>query len=137
MKTLTPPEAVQALLDDKKVEFIGVGESCVDEWRLINEYNTSIVVLTSRLFIFRLAQEMITIGRVSFPKPESEPLEPGTRHWITEPSYMHYEISNALTWADDPSDHMYPKRGPIHFSRENARLHGEALIKLSGGKIDD
>ena len=137
MKTLTPPEVVQALLDDKKVEIRGVIASQNDDWKPLDERETHIRVLTNGLFMFRLVQETITVGDISFPAPESEPLEPGTRYWITEPSYMHYEISSALTWTDDPYDHMYLKRGLIHRSRENAVVHAKAqwyLNKLGEGK---
>ena len=133
MKDLTIQEALQAVIDDKKVEFRGVVASCADEWRLLNIHNTSIDVLTSGLFMFRLSQEMITIGGVSFPKPESEPLEHGTEYWPLE---LHTFLCTRATpnvWQNSEYDLQRLHKGLVHLTPQNARLHGEALIKLSGG----
>lgn len=54
MKTLTPPEVVQALLDDKKVEIRGVIASQNDDWKPLDEREAHIRVLTNGLFMFRL-----------------------------------------------------------------------------------
>ena len=86
---------------------------------------------------FRLAQEMITIGDVSFPKPESEPPELGTEYWIAEPSYGYYATTIPIFWSDDSQDRIYLKRGLVHLTRENAIAHAKALIKLSGGNVDE
>ena len=137
MQTLTPPEVVQAILDGKRVEIRGVIASQNDDWKPLNEHEIHIRVLTNGLFMFRLAQEMVTIGDVSFPKPESEPPELGTEYWIAELSYEYYATTLPILWADDSHDHMYLKRGLIHLSRENAVAHAEALIKLSGGSVND
>ena len=137
MQTLTPPEVVQAILDGKRVEIRGVIASQNDDWKPLDEHEIHIRVLTNGLFMFRLAQEMVTIGDVSFPKPESEPPELGTEYWITELSYEYYATTLPVLWDDDSHDHMYLKRGLIHLSRENAVAHTEALIKLSGGSVND
>ena len=136
MKELTIQEALQAIIDGKKVEIRGVNASQNDDWKPLDERETHIRVLTNGLFMFRLAQEMITVGGISFPAPEGEPLEPGTRYWITRLGYMHY-IPNAITWAGDSYDRTCLKRGLIHLSKENAVAHAEALTKLSGGSVND
>lgn len=137
MKELTTQEALQAVIDDKKVEFRGVVASCADEWRLLNIHNTSIDVLTSGLFMFRLAQEMITIGGVSFPKPESEPLEVGTEYWLLELHAMHCSRATPNVWHGSEYDLRHLRKGLVHLTPQNARLHGEALITLSGGNPND
>ena len=135
MKTLTPPEVVQAILANKRVEIRGVIASQNDDWKPLDEYEIRIRVLTSGLFMFRLAQEMVTIGDVSFPKPESSPLELDAEYWIAEPNYTHYATTRSITWKGNSTDNMYLERGLVHLSRENAVAHAEALIKLSRGKF--
>ena len=137
MKTLTPPEVVQVLRAGKRVEIRGFNASQNDDWKPLDEHETHIRVLTNGFFMFRLAQEMITIDGISFPAPESEPPELGTEYWIAELSYEYYATTIPILWADDSADHMYLKRGLIHLSRENAVAHTEALIKLSGGSVND
>lgn len=133
MKLLTPPEVVQALLDGKKVEIRGVIYPQNSGWKPLNEHEIHIRVLTNGLFIFRLAQEMITIGDVSFPKPASEPLADGTKYWLVSLSYQPY----AYKWSNAECDNLYLRMGLVHLSKENATAHAKALIKLSGGTIDD
>lgn len=137
MRELTTQEALQAIIDGKKVEIRGVIASCNEEWRLLNIHNTSIDVLTSGLFMFRLAQETITIGDVSFPKPESKPLEADTEYWVTQTDYETYVALDPFLWSDSPCDKMFLERGIVQLSRENAIEHAKALIKISGGTVDD
>ena len=135
MRKLTIQEALQAVIDDKKVEFKGVVASCADEWRLLNIHNTSIDVLTSGLFMFRLAQETITVGDVSFPMPESEPLKGDEQYWVAAPTVAAYTTS--VSWTGDQFDKWALSRGLVHRSKENAIAHAKALIKLSGGSVND
>lgn len=135
MKELTTQEALQAVIDGKKVEVRGVIASCNEEWRLLNIHNTSIDVLTSGLFMFRLSQETITIGDVSFPRPESKPLKYAKEYWVVGPAYAGYVTS--FLWAGDQFDKRALSRGLVHRSKENAIKHSKALIELSGGNPDD
>ena len=135
MKELTIQEALQAIIDGKKVETKGVNAACNGEWRLLNEHNTSIDVLTSGLFMFRLAQEMITVGDVSFPMPESEPLKGDEQYWVAAPTVAAYTAS--VSWTGDQFDKWALSRGLVHRSKENAIKHSKALIELSGGNPDD
>ena len=135
MKELTTQEALQAVIDGKKVEVRGVIASCNEEWRLLNIHNTSIDVLTSGLFMFRLAQEMITIGNVSFPKPESKPLKDAEQYWVVTLTVAPYTVS--VSWSGDQFDKWALSRGLVHRSKENAIKHSKALIELSGGNPGD
>ena len=135
MKELTPRETLQAIIDGKKVESRGVIASRNSEWRLLNEHNTSIDVLTSGLFMFRLAQETITVGDVSFPMPESEPLKGDEQYWVAAPTVAAYTAS--VSWTGDQFDKWALSRGLVHRSKENAIKHSKALIELSGGNPDD
>ena len=63
---LKPYTILQALLKGEKVEYRYKNEKI---WRSFNGDNHLNMLLDSRAYEFRLAQEIITIGDVSFPKP--------------------------------------------------------------------
>lgn len=134
-KLLTAPEVVQALLAGKDVECTRAMDSQSNDWYSLNQYETSISMLTNGLFIFRLAQEMVTIGDVSFPKPESEPLRDGDEYWMADPIHKRYALP--FKWSGDEFHKQALSRAIVHKSKENAIAHAKCLIKLSGGTIDD
>lgn len=133
---LTPQEALQAIADGKKLEYKWNDR---DEWCELDPLNNGIVIehIFKENFIFRLAPAMITVGDVSFPKPESKPLKYDTEYWVAEPSHKNYTTLGSSRWADDYLDEFFLHRGLIHLSKENAIAHAKALIKLSGGKADE
>ena len=135
-KLLTPQEALQAIAEGKKLEYSWFG---IDDWRYFNHFENRLTIesIFRGSCSFRLCQEMITVGDVSFPKPESEPLEINTDYWVAEASYGYYATANPTLWVDDSQDRLYLKRGLVHLSKENAIAHGKALVKLSGGTIDE
>ena len=131
-KLLTPQETLQAIAEGKKLEYSWGG---TDHWQYFNHLENRLTIESifgGRCF-FRLFQEMITVGDVSFPKPESEPPELGTEYWVAEASYEYYATTIPILWGDDSHDRIYLKRGFVHLSKENAIAHSKALIKLSGG----
>ena len=136
MKLLTPQETLQAIVDGVKLEYKWSDNS---EWKDFDPVCSSISIesIFKKFFVFRLRQEMITIGDVSFPKPESEPLEIGTEYWVAEPSYRNCISQNPYIWDDDDIDRRYLRRGLVHLTRENAIAHTKALIQLGGGKVDE
>lgn len=135
MKLLTPQEVIQALLDGKKVEIRGAINLQNSGWKPLNEHEIHIRVLTTGLFIFRLAKEMITINGVSFPKPACEPLEIGQEYFVCDiVSKGFYDI---FEWENCKLDQDFLKYGMIHLTKEDAIAHAKALIKLSGGKVDE
>ena len=126
MKLLTLAEVVQAIQDGKKVEY-----RCPnDTWRELKWENVSLGKLLNSDLQFRLAQEMIVVGDVSFPKAESEPLEDDDEYWVADPTCIYYTFSGR--WAGDKWDRWALRRGLLHKSKENAVAHAKALIKLSG-----
>ena len=133
MKKLTPRETFQAILDGKKVEY----RHPRLDWTILKPNSFKLSKLLESEFQFRLSQEMVTIGDVSFPKPESEPLELDTKYWLAELSYECYTTTGPMYWEDDSQDRIYLKRGLVHLTRENASAHAKALIKLSGGNVDE
>ena len=134
-RLLTPPEVVQALINGKNVEIKRLNDSQNSEWEPLNEHEIHIRVLTIGLFMFRLAEEMITIGDVSFPKPVSEPLKEGQEYFM--PDLCLSGLFHRGTWDDDYADTRRLNLNGIHLSKENAIAHAKALIKLSGGTVDD
>lgn len=138
MRILTPQEVLQAISDGKKLEY-KAGDKDGYGWRIFNPlYNgVSIEAIFEGIFIFRIAQEMITVGDVSFPKPESEPLEVGTAYWVTNPTYPYYSSITTFLWGSGSKDKQHLQRGLIHLTRDAAIQHGKALIKLSGGTVDE
>lgn len=136
MTILTPQEALQAIADGKKLEYKWHTE---DEWHMFDPLINGVYLehVMKEKNVFRLAQEMITIGDVSFPKPVSEPLTDGADYWIANPTYLHHSLVHPFTWCGDNIQRVYLSRGLIHLSRENAIAHAKALIKLSGGNVDE
>lgn len=136
MTVLTPQETLQAIADGKKLESKWYDS---EKW---NEYNPvehliAVSHIFSGKFVFRPAQERITIGDVSFPKPESKSLEIGTEYWVADPAYLPYSLEYPSIWCGDNTQKEYLRRGLIHLNRENAITHAKALIKLSGGNVDE
>ena len=130
-KLLTPQEAYQAILDGKKVEYRHPRLN----WTILKPTRLKLSKLLEPEYQFRLHQEVVTIGDVSFIKPESEPLEDGDEYWVVTPTYLGYATS--FLWYGDQFDKLALARGFVHSSKENAVAHAEALIKLSGGSVND
>lgn len=135
MSILTPKETLQAISDGKNLEF-KIPES--DLWRPFNlDKPIFIGSIFNGCFDFRLAREMITIGDVSFPKPESEAPELMSEYWVPNLSYRYYSGPVPNRWLDDLADRQRLRRGLVHLTRENATAHAKALLKLSGGTVND
>ncbi|ANB90837.1 hypothetical protein MOVS_01205 [Moraxella ovis] len=132
MKALTTQEALQAIADGEKLEYKFNKEK---DWRIFSPPDNGVTIgdVLVRRFIFRPAQEMITAGDVSFPKPESEPLKDGDKYWVADLTVIHYAL--ASQWVGDKLDKLALSRGILHKSKENAVAHAKALIELSGGKL--
>lgn len=132
MKLLTPEEVLQAIKDDKKVEYTHTTQ---DGWCEL-DCDFTIENLLNNLYSFRLAQEIMTIGDVSFPKPETSPLVMGTKYWVADPTNRNFTNYIPIKWENDNHDKMLLSRGFIHLTKENAITYAKALIKLSGGSYE-
>lgn len=137
-KLLTPQEVLQAIIDGKKLECRWYNSPY---WVVFlpSEHHISIanIINHNKNFIFRLAQEKITIGGMSFPKPESKAPELGTKYWTPNPFEDVFEREQPLYWQNDRFDNQCLQKGMLHLSKENAIAHAKALIELSGGNVDD
>lgn len=131
MKLLTPEEVLEALRKDKPVE-VKLSKSL--PWGPFDKFRMNVSILVNPEASFRLAQEMIAIDNVSFPKPESEPPKEGIYYWI--PFLTCESFTNNSRWYGDIVDFRYLKLGLVHLTEERAMEHAKALIKLSGGTCD-
>lgn len=135
-KLLTPQEVLQALLNGKAVEYRVYDETDTDPdkwWDRLYVDDYPISCLLNGEYQFQLAQEMITIGNVSFPKAYQGEMEYGRTYYV--PSVNSVELYSALEWEDNLTDGKYLSSGMLHLSKANAIAHAEALIRLSGGEI--
>lgn len=130
MSKLTPEEVLQALKDGKQVEI----KASNDKWEELRAYQHNIACLLNEANQFRLAQEMMTIGDVSFPKPESKPLVNGCAYYYVNPLIR--ELHTVTYWKGDEVDMLLLAKNLVHISKENAIAHAKALIKLSGGSYE-
>lgn len=126
---LSYDEIIRALKEHRTVEYRGLGH---DEWFKLSGMSDVNVFLSDDIE-FRITSEMITIGDVSFPKPELKPLKDGDKYWVADPAFIHYAL--ASQWKGDKLDKLALNRGLLHKSKEDAIAHAKALIKLSGGKL--
>ncbi|OWO82359.1 hypothetical protein B5C26_10155 [Photorhabdus luminescens] len=80
-------------------------------------------------FKYRRKQELITVGKVSFPKPVDYELKAGQEYWIAG-----QHISQEF-WGGYNSEKEKLEYGIIHLTKEAAKQHAEALIKISRGEF--
>ncbi|OWO86990.1 hypothetical protein B5C26_00805 [Photorhabdus luminescens] len=83
---------------------------------------------------YRRKPEMITIGKVSFPKPVDYELNNGDKYYSIIDSML-YDECGPLIWFGDNIDVLHLNNRCIHLTKEAARQHAEALIKISRGEF--
>lgn len=128
-KLLTPNEALEAMRAGKKVEYKPMGF----DWTLIAPSQISIACLLNDGYQFRVRQERITIGNVSFPKPETKAPKEGQGYFMPDPTTA--KLCFCSQWHNVKVDEQRLERGVVHLTEENAIAHAKALIELSGGKL--
>jgi hypothetical protein len=101
-------------------------------------------------YTYRIKPKTITIGDMEVPEPVSEPLKAGTQYFIVDINDDELydvgmwvdinddELHDVGMWAVDRYDeYEYLSKCLIHLTKEAAIQHAKALIKVSGGEIDD
>ncbi|UZA02937.1 hypothetical protein [Moraxella bovis] len=127
---MKPLEVIEALRLGKEVEC----KYLDDTWAEYKQ-TSPVGILTSTEYSFRIKPvEMVTIGDVCFPKPESSPLRMGTIYFY--PNTIKADLVDWFKWTDDELDFKLLKANMVHLSKENAIAHAKALIKLSGGSYE-
>jgi hypothetical protein len=102
------------------------------------EYIEEPTWITSMQYELRPRKKMMKIGDYKFPEPEREAPEVGTDYCYPEP----YNINTVGTgcWAGDVHDFAALKAGQVHIGEskeEAASEHAKAMIKASGGEVDE
>ncbi|TDB42647.1 hypothetical protein [Photorhabdus luminescens] len=78
--------------------------------------------------------EMITVGKVSFPKPVDYKLEYNDEYFMLDLTTTISSIRK-LIWKNDICDNRFLELGIIHLTKEAAKQHAEALIKINKGEF--
>lgn len=78
----------------------------------------------------------IMIGDVEIDAPETVAPDYGTDYFVADPSDELY-VGVALDWDGDDYDIQVLKCGLVHLNKEAAIAHAKALIKVSGGCVDE
>ncbi|MCW7764457.1 hypothetical protein [Photorhabdus luminescens] len=84
-------------------------------------------------FKYRRKPEMITIGKVSFPKPIEELPNVGDIVYFCCPSYLADMFR--MKWGGSMGQLELLRNGFVHQTQKAARQHAEALIKISRGEF--
>lgn len=133
-------QVIQAFLDGKEVEYYDVRlKQWIEQESMVSLYIEDLDNPT--VSDYRIAQELIKIGDVEFPKPETVAPQLGQQYYVPDYHLISSDKFNVIThrtlhWADDKNDRQYLKRGLVHLSNEAAIEHATALILLSGGSVD-
>lgn len=77
----------------------------------------------------------IMIGDVEVDASETVALAQGVLFYITMPSQQRLCIEDF--WQDTQAFRSHLERGLVHLNKEAAIAHAKALIKVSGGRVDE
>lgn len=77
-----------------------------------------------------IPKKRVTLAGITFNAPESVAPEPNTRYWIPQPVAVAARACESY-WVCSEFGREYLENGFVHLNEEDARLHAEALIKLS------
>lgn len=75
-------------------------------------------------------ERTIRIGDVEVPEPVRHVLKNGEYYWVANADAR--EVTQ-YKWYSDTADFLFLRRGLIHRTKEAAKSHADALIKISGG----
>ncbi|MCC8463864.1 hypothetical protein [Photorhabdus bodei] len=81
--------------------------------------------------IYRRKLEIITVGKVSFPKPIDYELKEGQIYWVVDNRGTCYRQQ----WDDNPSDIELLKSRQLHLTEEAAEQHAQAIAKINNGEF--
>lgn len=77
----------------------------------------------------------LMIGDVEIDAPEIESPRVGTEYFV--PNIGRCCPADMIDWRDSALDSNMLKRGLVHLNKEAAIAHAKALIKVSGGCVDE
>lgn len=85
---------------------------------------------------FKQKQKTIMIGDMEVPEPVREPLERDQPYYVTQSLADDQSCCKRYNWRGDAYDKTVLERGLVHLTKEAAKAHSKALIKVSGGKYE-
>lgn len=113
-----------------------IGDALIAGKKIISiVHGQEVITFTLGADRYMIKQERITIGNVSFPKPETVAPCVGTEYYVPDPQGDDNERILSYVWDDDSLDYLWLRNGIIHLSPANAEEHQRAMIKLSGGEV--
>lgn len=78
---------------------------------------------------YRRKQKFININGYEVPEPVRTPLKNNEKYYHVNLYYEHGFLSE--TWTGNDFDMWLLKRGVIHLTEENAKIHSDALISFT------
>jgi hypothetical protein len=100
-----------------------------------NEPTTYPVWKSCFKYELRPRKKMMKICDYEFPEPEREAPEKGTKFFVASSPYAAMLYTHY--WGNNKSDFENLKFGRVHLTKEAAIAHAKAMIKASGGEVDD
>ncbi|TDB48050.1 hypothetical protein [Photorhabdus luminescens] len=121
--------AQDAFKTDKPWELWEIYNPRICEWK-----NANSNICFIELCRYRRKPEMITVGKVSFPKPVDYKLEYNDEYFMLDLTTTISSIRK-LIWKNDICDNRFLELGIIHLTKEAAKQHVEALIRINKGEF--
>ncbi|MFN0297701.1 hypothetical protein ACKVE0_09235 [Acinetobacter albensis] len=131
MNILNGTEAFAAMTSGQKIE-CRVIESDHDFGDIRNFPAT---VLIDAGYEFRIAVVYMTIGEMQVPESIKDAPAKGIQCFL--PSVLTEVLSKAFKWKNSDSDLALMQRGQVHLVQQHAEIHAQALIKVSGGSLEN
>jgi hypothetical protein len=131
MNILNGNEAFAAMTSGQKIEcrFIE-SDHDFDDIR-----NFPATVLIDAGYEFRIAVVYMTIGETQVPESIKDAPAKGIQCFL--PSILTEVLSKSFKWKNSDSDLALMQRGQVHLVQQHAEIHAQALIKISGGSLEN
>lgn len=131
MNILNGTEAFAAMTSGQKIECRVIeSDHDFDDIR-----NFPATVLIDAGYEFRIAVVYITIGEMQVPESIKDAPAKGIQCFL--PSVLTEVLSKSFKWKNSDSDLALMQRGQVHLVQQHAEIHAQALIKVSGGCLEN
>lgn len=97
--------------------------------------NFPATVLIDAGYEFRIAVVYMTIGEMQVPESIKDAPAKGIQCFL--PSILTEVLSKSFKWKNSDSDLALMQRGQVHLVQQHAEIHAQALIKVSGGSLEN
>lgn len=131
MNILNGTEAFAAMTSGQKIECRVIeSDHDFDDIR-----NFPATVLIDAGYEFRIAVVYMTIGEMQVPESIKDAPAKGIQCFV--PSVLAEVLSKAFKWKNSDLDFALLQRGQVHLVQQHAEIHAQALIKVSGGSLEN